>query len=458
MLRLLATATLELKTFMGEIPPYAILSHTWLEEGEEVTLDDLKHGIGKARSKKGYPKLKDSARLAWLKGFAYIWIDTCCIDKASSAELSEAINSMYRWYKDAAVCYAYLADVLNANDNVEFKHSRWFTRGWTLQELIAPKQLHFYSASWEHIGSRDDLVRVIEDVTHVPRSVLGGGGSLDRVSAGAKLSWAAARVTTRAEDSAYCLMGILDVNMPLLYGEGGEKAFVRLQEEFLKSQDDESIFAWAAPSESVARDKHYWGLLAPSPAFFTGARSIRRPPFKTRIQRHPTSITNRGTSVELVLSSFQGDKSGTVYLGLLNLHATQDGDVLAIVLQRVSDIENQYVRIAADLLIKITFNLFGLPFACLSPRYNVEYSQRRDRAVIISPHLFDSGRAILRVGDPEPQLIFVPTASPRSELLAGFYLLPEIISETSSDSKVEMFSIICSSAWREGGPAPARRG
>jgi hypothetical protein len=133
MLRLLATATLELKTFMGEIPPYAILSHTWLEEGEEVTLDDLKHGIGKARSKKGYPKLKDSARLAWLKGFAYIWIDTCCIDKASSAELSEAINSMYRWYKDAAVCYAYLADVLNANDNVEFKHSRWFTRGWTLQ-------------------------------------------------------------------------------------------------------------------------------------------------------------------------------------------------------------------------------------------------------------------------------------------------------------------------------------
>jgi len=129
-MRLLDTTTLELHDFATEDEvEYVILSHRW--EKDEISLPQLV--AGGVESKLGYLKIKQCCEVAEEAGFQYAWIDTCCIDKTSSAELSEAINSMYRWYKKAAICYAYLSDVDSADD---LKDSLWFTRGWTLQELL----------------------------------------------------------------------------------------------------------------------------------------------------------------------------------------------------------------------------------------------------------------------------------------------------------------------------------
>lgn len=184
-MRLLHTANLEIVTFTGTPPRYAILSHTW--EDEEVTLHDLQPG-GNAKRMKGYTKMRDSCALAASQGYDYIWNDTCCIDKSSSAELSEAINSMFRWYREANVCYAFLSDVATtgsiedsatARDNGDAKvrevaASRWFTRGWTLQELIAPRSLHFFNKDWIHLGSRDKATTAVELATSIPPAALLG--------------------------------------------------------------------------------------------------------------------------------------------------------------------------------------------------------------------------------------------------------------------------------------------
>ncbi|KAF2201152.1 hypothetical protein GQ43DRAFT_448996 [Delitschia confertaspora ATCC 74209] len=196
---------------------------------------------------------------------AYVWIDTCCIDKSSSAELSEAINSMWRYYERSAMCYAYLDDVdvfdplrgghgvSNASDGSseeltskqvdlidekDLARSRWFTRGWTLQELIAPARVAFYIKGWNFVGYKATMGRKLERITGIGTEILmEHWPKLDTVSVARRMSWAAKRETTRVEDMAYCLLGIFDVNMPLLYGEG-EKAFVRLQEEIMKDSDD----------------------------------------------------------------------------------------------------------------------------------------------------------------------------------------------------------------------------
>jgi len=258
-MRLLNTFTLEVQEFLeSRVPEYVILSHTWREE--EVTLQDLLSGI--APTKKGYAKLTGCCKKAKDDGFAYCWIDTCCIDKTSSAELSEAINSMYQWYKNACICYAYLEDVRQdheTDDFRDFRNSKWFTRGWTLQELIAPPIVEFYDALWSDIGTRTSLQPRLTYLTGIDRDVLTGGDPL-RYAVAVRLSWAANRQTSRLEDRAYCLFGILGVNMPLLYGEG-KRAFRRLQEEMLRVDEDYTLFAWDTllPRES---------LLASSPSDF----------------------------------------------------------------------------------------------------------------------------------------------------------------------------------------------
>src|SRR2546421_7751149 len=203
-MRLLNTTKRKLEEFETEkIPVYAILSHTWGEN--EVTLQDIKGG--EAEKKKGYEKIRNTCSMAAADGFHYVWIDTCCIDKTSSAELSEAINSMYRWYHESGVCYAYLADVPpNAVDD-EFTKSRWFTRGWTLQELIAPSTVIFLDQKWQKMGTKSSRQRIISDITGIPTNIL-LGRDLERASVAQKLSWASKRETTRVEDTAYCLMGI----------------------------------------------------------------------------------------------------------------------------------------------------------------------------------------------------------------------------------------------------------
>ncbi|ORY08191.1 hypothetical protein BCR34DRAFT_675109 [Clohesyomyces aquaticus] len=169
----------------------------------------------------------------------------CCIDKTSSAELSEAINSMFHWYRASARCYAYLSDVdaLPGSDDLpDITHSRWFTRGWTLQELLAPASVQFYSSDWTFLGSKLRLCHELSHITNIDVNVL-TTGTFDHISIATRLSWARSRKTTRIEDRAYCLMGIVGVDMPLLYGES-ERSFIRLQKEILKTSEDYSIFAW----------------------------------------------------------------------------------------------------------------------------------------------------------------------------------------------------------------------
>ncbi|KAM5531397.1 hypothetical protein V8D89_014921 [Ganoderma adspersum] len=192
-------------------------------------------------------KIQRACAIAFAQGYRYLWIDSCCINKTSSSELSEAINSMFVWYRDSAVCYAFLADVPRDEDlrapGSRFHYSRWFKRGWTLQELIAPRDVVFLSREWTVLGSKSSLSSLVEEITGVPHSVLTHRLPLSKISVAVRMSWATHRETSRTEDKAYSLMGIFDISIAPLYGEG-ERAFVRLQTEILRSLPDQSIFAW----------------------------------------------------------------------------------------------------------------------------------------------------------------------------------------------------------------------
>jgi hypothetical protein len=222
------------------VPVYAILSHTWGEE--EVIFQDVETGTGK--SKAGWKKIEFCAKQAAADGLEYFWVDTCCIDKKNAVELSTAINSMFRWYQKAARCYAYLTDVSkqdggqhgqpNAAWEPAFRKSRWFTRGWTLQELIAPKQVDFFSSEGMKLGSKSTLESMIHEITGISRNAL-QGDALSDFPIEERISWTKHRHTTIEEDKAYCLLGIFDVSIALIYGEGGEKAFLRLQQNIHRS-------------------------------------------------------------------------------------------------------------------------------------------------------------------------------------------------------------------------------
>jgi hypothetical protein len=225
---------------VGNFPAYAILSHTWLvDNNEEVSFQDVQAGTGK--SKAGWKKIQFCADKAAADGLQYFWIDTCCIDKKNSTELSKAINSMFRWYQKAFRCYVYLADVSAHNSNehpqqnllsweAPFRTSLWFTRGWTLQELLAPTLVDFFSYEGERLGSKQSLEDMIHDITRIPKAAL-KGQPLKGFSHAERMSWTERRHTKEEEDQAYSLLGIFDVSMALIYGEGKEKAFKRLQKE-----------------------------------------------------------------------------------------------------------------------------------------------------------------------------------------------------------------------------------
>ncbi|KAF6793448.1 37s ribosomal protein rsm22 [Colletotrichum musicola] len=227
-MRLINVKTGKLEEFHEKIPSYAILSHTWGPDHEEISFRDAQEGH---TSKPGFGKVKfdGCCRQAKVDGLDYAWIDTCCIDKTNAVELSEAINSMFRWYQMADKCYAILADVseeAGAVFHVEFRASRWFERGWTLQELVAPKELVFYN-KWKSLGSKHQLAGVVAEVTGIPRPYLLGIAKLQDASVAQRMSWAANRTTKRREDMAYSLLGIFNVMIPMIYGEG-DMAFIRL--------------------------------------------------------------------------------------------------------------------------------------------------------------------------------------------------------------------------------------
>jgi hypothetical protein len=230
--------------FVGDdVPPYAILSHTW-RKGEEVTFKELMDGTGEG--KPGYKKIRFCGEQARLDGLRYFWVDTCCIDKSSSAELTEAIDSMFRWYRNAAKCYVYLLDVpiSDCKQNSQFSQfpwesafraSRWFTRGWTLQELLAPTSVEFFSREGKRLGDKELLESQIHEITGIAHSAL-QGSPLSRFSVAERFSWVEKRSTTRKEDLAYSMLGIFDIYMPLIYGEGRDKAFIRLKKKIAKSK------------------------------------------------------------------------------------------------------------------------------------------------------------------------------------------------------------------------------
>lgn len=247
------------KNFLGddEIPAYAILSHTW-QADQEVTFDDLtkdnKNGLTKVRaslrrlrphaSKAGYTKLRFCGQQAKRDGLDYFWVDTCCINKADHVELQEAINSMFRWYRDAAKCYVFLSDVSVAGHKesadssaweADFARSRWFTRGWTLQEMLAPSNVNFYTKEGYYLGDRAGLQRQIQKITNIPASAL-SGAALVEFSVNERLSWVERRHTTREEDKVYSMLGIFNVQMTLRYGEQYGNALRRLHKKILKSQ------------------------------------------------------------------------------------------------------------------------------------------------------------------------------------------------------------------------------
>jgi hypothetical protein len=356
-MRLINTDTLQLEEFASP-PEYAILSHAW--EEQETSYQDFQTPAKRERQA-GFNKIRMAALHARNMGLAYIWVDTCCIDKTSSAELSEAINSMFRWYRDAVVCYAYLADVPKCDDSsaggLKFADSRWFTRGWTLQELIAPSRVEFYGAEWTGLGDKASLASEIHEITRVDEGVL-CGESLQNISVARRMSWAANRQTTREEDIAYCLMGIFDVNMPLLYGEG-PKSFVRLQEEILRQIPDETLFAWTA-TESSAQAAPYRGLLATSPAEFRDSSGYV--PFQD-ITASPSqlSITSRGVLLTGTMKVVNRGPKKVIRLGLRCGPPHNAKSALAIDLAcRGGD---QYVRQTPGRLFSLEQSLMTAPTA-----------------------------------------------------------------------------------------------
>ncbi|KAI1738496.1 heterokaryon incompatibility protein-domain-containing protein [Xylaria scruposa] len=245
-MRLINTTSFELKEFVGDptnprFPRYAILSHTW--EHEEVTFQDIQN-LDVARTKAGFSKIFKCCEITADEGLSWAWVDTCCINKSDNAELTEAINSMFKWYEAATICYAYLSDVGDAGiaKHYEWRDSRWFTRGWTLQELIAPFEVIIYDCTWKQLGTKRRLTKKLEEKTDIPAEVLLYPVTRRKHSVAARMSWAKGRQTTRIEDRAYSLLGFFDiVNMPLVYGEG-KKSFSRLHQNIIDTQQDETIF------------------------------------------------------------------------------------------------------------------------------------------------------------------------------------------------------------------------
>ncbi|OBZ66632.1 hypothetical protein A0H81_13394 [Grifola frondosa] len=297
-MRLLHTKRITFEEFqdISSTPPHAILSHLWRED--EVSLHHVQQRQD-AKRLPGYHKILNCCAVAHLEGYDWVWVDTCCIDKTSSSEVSEAINSMYAWYNKSQVCYAYLDDVPRDLDHgrmeTNLRNSEWFTRGWTLQELIAPVHVVFLAHDWSEIGTRAELADVIANFTGIDSDLLKGRPV--RVSIARRMSWAAHRRTTKEEDRAYSLMGLFGIHMPTIYGEG-KRAFLRLQHEIIKRSTDHSIFAWGYGEG--------WDFLACDPSSFSNWISdpISLIPYETFAQifaiEHPEhSLTNHGIRIRL---------------------------------------------------------------------------------------------------------------------------------------------------------------
>jgi hypothetical protein len=406
-MRLINTLTLEFKEFLGPAtPPYAILSHTW--EEDEVSLQEMTLQLPSLSSKKGYRKVIDYCRLAARDGFYWAWVDTCCIDKTNHAELAESINSMFRWYQEAAVCHVFLSDLPPYTElETALPYCRWFTRGWTLQELIAPSMVEFYDQAWMKRGTKSSLIGQLETITGILGPVLDGSMCLADVSVGVRMSWAAYRSTTRPEDVAYSLLGIFDVNIPMIYGEG-QKAFRRLQEEIIRQSNDLTIFAWQHESDGRPLGGSS-PLLATSPGDFA-LHSTRRSRDLLRTLRpehgwkwsetNPEyAITNKGLRIttflvlehliRVVSAESPVSPKGPLYvlsLGEVKARAeATHGEIIGVVLDKV----------APDLFLRRRGPLHVMPFSwrtfpILTPSLSIY--------IAMNEHSFYSDRELVSQG------------------------------------------------------------
>ena len=338
-MRLLNVNTLEFKEFFDDkVPLYAILSHRWGDDEVSYQVFSKRH---KEKHKvfleasKGYRKIlsfcEHAAKLSkdgslgpdvscpfgslidpdpekGVKDLEWVWIDTCCVDKSSSAELSEAINSMYRWYEEAAFCCVYLADV----DTIScFAASEWFKRGWTLQELLAPAHVIFMNPAWAILGTKDSLCDLIVTASRISKPYINGKQHTHSASVAERFSWASRRTTSRIEDEAYSLLGLFEVQLPLLYGEG-HNAFRRLQEELLRVSTDDSVFAWSllSPPESyMTKEQRSVDWLAHSPASFYGCETVTRTSAtlrKARARRSTCQMTRWGIQMDVAVIGRRG--------------------------------------------------------------------------------------------------------------------------------------------------------
>ena len=331
-MRFLNTHTLQFETVAdSELDQdenrYAILSHRWGNDEDEVSFADVRSQDFSHR--KAFPKLKGFCDLAASLGYRYGWLDTCCIDKTNLVELSEAIASMYRWYQASDVCIVYLVDV----PKVDIMDSSWWSRGWTLQELIGPESASFYDCHWRGLGTKIELLSPISNKTEIPEDVLSHKTSPAVCSIAQRMSWAAIRETTRVEDRAYSLLGIFGVHMPIIYGEK-ENAFQRLQKAIIDNSKDESIFAWAM---GIGNDKRKSsGLLAPSPSSYVDCGDI---------------VSVRGSSGFNVINGELGINLRTfphsmeTYFAALNCtRRTHPDDRISIMISRLST-DDEYVRV-----------------------------------------------------------------------------------------------------------------
>ncbi|KXH68663.1 HET domain-containing protein [Colletotrichum salicis] len=291
---------------------YAILSHTW--EDDEVTFRDFQNVERiRARHKSGFSKIEKTCELARQRGLQYAWVDTCCIDKSSSAELSGAINSMFSWYRESTVCFVFLSDLPASERLIEqvgltsvfpyaqktFAACRWFTRGCTLQEPIAPSEVEFFDSQWGWFSRKADCPDKLGEITGIRRSVLEFSSNLRQTPIAVKMSWAASRKTKRAEDRAYSLLGIFNINMSMIYGEGS-KAFRRLQEEISRETNDLSLFEWRGPTQEDAGYQRFRGIFARSPSEFSSRSELQRSGTKQDSQNEFT-LNNKGVRFETKL-------------------------------------------------------------------------------------------------------------------------------------------------------------
>ncbi|KAL8685106.1 MAG: hypothetical protein Q9218_007974, partial [Villophora microphyllina] len=272
--------------------PYVIISHAWQQK--EVVFEDMPYfarlaaspSWSKSRSANKIKGACQAVRRMWKGEITHLWLDNICIDKKNLTELSMSINSMYHWYEGAAACFVYLEDFPSVAVP-EFTKSRWFTRGWTLQELVAPRKVVFFDKDWNVIGDKVSLRASLTGRTKISNDFLLHKQNIGHASISQRMSWFSGRETTVPEDTAYCLLGLFGVNMPLLYGEGRARAFRRLQEEIMRYSDDQTLFAW----RSIHAGDRGSGLLAESPDHFQQTGDYITEP--DRLNNRPFQMTNK---------------------------------------------------------------------------------------------------------------------------------------------------------------------